>query len=463
MRYFDFVVIGSGPAAQKGAIQVAKLGKKVAIVEKNPNIGGVSVHTGTIPSKTLREAALYLSGWDQRGLYGSSYRLKENPDIEDLIRRLEITQSQEVDVIRHQLARNGITIISGVASFVDAHHIRVHNNEGKNEDIYASVCLIATGSKPHHPDNIAFDNHSIFDSDGILGLKKLPRTLAVIGAGVIGVEYATIFSTLDVKVTLIDGRGQLLSFMDKELVEEFTHLIRDRGVMLRLNENCEKVEKIETNKVLISLQSGKKIKVDMVLVAAGRSGNITELNLENAGLEVNSRGLIEVNEFFQTTVAHIYAAGDVVGFPSLASTSMQQGRMAACHAFAADMCHPEQEMLFPFGIYSVPEMSMVGKTEQQLIAEEIPYEIGIARLRETGRGHIMGLQAGMLKMIFSLDDQRLLGVHILGKGATELIHIGQTALILGAKLEYFLHSVFNYPTLAEAYQIAALDIWNRIQ
>jgi NAD(P) transhydrogenase len=461
MKRFDLLVIGSGPAGQKGAIQAAKLGKRVAIIERWPAIGGGAVHTGTIPSKTLREAALYLSGWDQRGLYGRGYRLKDRLTIDDLMQRLNITIRHEVDVLQHQLSRNGVIIIQGSASFIDPHRLRVEASSGEVEEVEGERILIATGSRPNRPADADFSDPGIFDSDQVLKLKTLPRSMTVIGAGVIGVEYATIFSTLDVEVTLVDGRDQLLGFMDQEIVNDFTHLLRDRGMVLRLGEKPKNIERINDDQILIELESGKKIRSETVLFAAGRTGCTTSLNLENAGLEADKRHKIEVSrDTLQTTVPHIYAAGDVIGFPALASTSMHQGRRAICHAFNQVGCEGFKD--FPFGIYSVPEMSMVGITEQQAIEQGIAYETGIARLRETGRGHIMGLQEGILKLIIALDDQRLLGVHILGEGATELIHIGQTALNLGGNLQYFLETVFNYPTLAEAYQIAALDAWNRI-
>ena len=460
MQQYDLVVIGSGPAGQKGAIQAAKYGKRVAMVDRFPRVGGVMVHTGTIPSKTLREAALYLSGTDQRGLYGRGYRLKTDLTIGDLMQRLEITIRHEVELLENQLVRNGIAVISGNASFLDANRIRVVGPDGEEDELHAEHVLIATGTRPQPPDGIELNDSTVLDSDGILKLKRLPRSLTVVGAGVIGVEYATIFSTLDIPVTLVDGRDNLLSFMDREVVEEFMHLCRDRGMVLRLGERVAKVEHTDDGQVITHLQSGKQVRSDVVLFAAGRVGCTTSLQLDNAGLSADERHRITVNDNYQTAVPHIYAAGDVIGFPALASTSMQQGRQSTCHMFHGVGCRGPEH--FPFGIYSVPEMSMVGETEQALAKRGVPYETGVARLRETARGQIMGLQEGMLKLLFGLEDHRLLGVHIIGEGATELIHIGQTVLILGGTLEYFLDTVFNYPTLAEAYQIAALDAWNRL-
>ena len=456
---YDLIVIGSGPAGQKAAIQAAKIHKKVAIIERGREIGGVAVHTGTIPSKTLRAAVMYLSGYDQRGLYGKSYRLKNALTMEDLMQRVTITIHQETEVMSDQLRRNSVNIIEGTASFVDPHTIRLESRDGKTQDYKTRKVLLATGTRPRRPQDIAFDGETIIDSDDILNLKQLPKSMTVIGAGVIGVEYASIFSALDIKVTLVDARSCMMRFMDREITDELTHMLRDRGVTMRLGESIEKVEK-ENERAIITLQSGKKIISDLVMFAAGRTGCTSALKLENAGLEADSNHRLEVNQYYQTKVKHIYAAGDLIGFPSLASTSMEQGRLAARHAFGLSLS--SRPDLFPFGVYAVPEMSMVGKTEEELTEQKVPYEVGIARLKETARGHIMGLQEGMLKLIFSLQDKKLLGVHVLGEDATELVHIGQVVLALDGDLDFFIENVFNYPTLAEAYKIAALDACNRM-
>ena len=456
---YDLIVIGSGPAGQKAAIQAAKIHKKVAIIERGREIGGVAVHTGTIPSKTLRAAVMYLSGYDQRGLYGKSYRLKNALTMEDLMQRVTITIHQETEVMSDQLRRNSVNIIEGTASFVDPHTIRLESRDGKTQDYKTRKVLLATGTRPRRPQDIAFDGETIIDSDDILNLKQLPKSMTVIGAGVIGVEYASIFSALDIKVTLVDARSCMMRFMDREITDELTHMLRDRGVTMRLGESIEKVEK-ENERAIITLQSGKKIISDLVMFAAGRTGCTSALKLENAGLEADSNHRLEVNQYYQTKVKHIYAAGDLIGFPSLASTSMEQGRLAARHAFGLSLS--SRPDLFPFGVYAVPEMSMVGKTEEELTEQKVPYEVGIARLKETARGHIMGLQEGMLKLIFSLQDKKLLGVHVLGEDATELVHIGQVVLALDGDLDFFIENVFNYPTLAEAYKIAALDAANRM-
>lgn len=456
---YDFIVIGSGPAGQKAAIQAAKLGKSVAIIDRRVSVGGVCLHTGTIPSKTLREAVIYLSGYGQRGLYGQGYRLKPDLTMDDLKQQLNTTIRREVEVLKHQLTRNGVHVLSGNAAFVDAHTVQVEEFGGEMSLLRADKFLISTGTHPVRPEGIPFDGKQIIDSDDILQLDQLPRSLTVVGAGVIGIEYAAIFSAMDVEVTLVDGRQELLGFMDKEIVEELIHLLRERGMVLRLGENVESVGK-DNDQIITTLDTGKRIRSDVVLLAAGRAGSTNALKLAAAGVEQSDRHLIMVNENYQTSQPHIYAAGDVIGFPSLASTSMEQGRQAACHAFGCKMTNSLEN--FPFGIYAVPEMSMVGMTEQQLLEQGIPYETGIARLRETARGQIMGLEQGLLKLLISLEDRKLLGVHILGEGATELIHIGQAVYVLGGKLDYFLQNIFNYPTLAEAYKVAALDAWNRM-
>ena len=461
MHHFDFLVIGSGPAGQKAAIQATKLGKTVAIVDRRKDVGGVCLHTGTIPSKTLREAVLYLTGHSQRGFYGKGYRLKDNLTMADLKQRLYTTIQRQQEVILHQLNRNGVQAINGAATFVNDHQVQVEDDTGKVTEIHADYFMIGTGTHPVRPENYPFDSGKIIDSDTLLELEDLPRSLTVIGAGVIGVEYASIFSALDVEVTLIDGRERLLAFMDHELTDELIHQFREQGIVVRLGEDVENISYQKNDSLLTTLKSGKQLHSDRVLIAAGRAGSTRTLNLEAAGVEQTERHLIPVNENYQSSQPHIYAAGDIIGFPSLASTSMEQGRQVACHAFGQNCCSTLEN--FPFGIFAVPEMSMVGKTEQELTKNNIPYEVGIARLHETARGQIMGLEQGLLKLIFSLDKHELLGVHIIGRGATELIHIGQAALVLNGGLNYFLENVFNYPTLAEAYKIAALDAWNRLR
>jgi len=461
MTHYELIVIGSGPAGRRAAIQAAKLRKSVLVVERGGRVGGVSVHTGTIPSKTLRETALNLSGWRERGFYGRAYRVKQDIGADDLRKRLLITLNHEVEVLEHQFARNKVSTFSGEARFVDAHTVEVVSGEGETTLFTADRFLLAVGTKPFRPDYIPFDGQSIIDSDEILDIAELPRSIAVIGAGVIGIEYASIFSALDTHVTLIEPRSSMLDFVDRELIDDFTYQLRDRGMKILFGNAVKTVAKTEDGACRIALENGRSVKTEMVLFAAGRMGSTDRLNLEACGLTCDHRGRIAIDSnTFQTSVAHIYAAGDVVGFPSLASTSMEQGRIAACHAFGAQMQSPPE--FFPYGIYSVPEISTCGMSEEEVVERGIPYECGVARFRETSRGHIMGLDAGLLKMIFSLKTRRLLGVHIVGEGATELVHIGQAVLNLQGGLDYFVENTFNYPTLAEAYKIAALDAYNRM-
>ncbi len=461
MAHFELIVIGSGPAGRRAAIQAAKLGKSVLVVEKGRRVGGVSVHTGTIPSKTLRETVLNLSGWRERGFYGRSYRVKQDIGADDLLDRLHMTLNHEVEVLEHQFSRNGVQTQKGTARFVTERDIEIVGDDDQITQHTADRYILAVGTSPFRPEYVPFDGKTVVDSDEILNLAYLPRSMAVIGAGVIGVEYATIMSALDVKVTLIEPRDSMLDFVDRELMDEFRHELRDRGMALRFGEKVDSIDKSPTGRLTINLENGREIRPDMVLFAAGRMGATTSLNLDACGLSSDHRGRLTVDpQSFQTEVPHIYAVGDVIGFPSLASTSMEQGRIAACHAF--DQVAQEPPAFFPYGIYSVPEISTIGLTEQEAQEKKIPYECGVARFRETSRGHIMGLNNGFMKMIFSLETRRLLGVHIVGEGATELIHIGQAVLNLEGTLDYFVENTFNYPTLAEAYKIAALDAWNRM-
>ena len=457
----DLIVIGSGPAGRRAAIQAAKLGKRVLVVERGRRVGGVSVHTGTIPSKTLRETVLNLSGWRERGFYGHAYRVKHDIDAADLLKRLHITLNHEVDILEHQFARNGVDTIRGVARFVDAHHVEIAADDGDAFLCAADKLVIAVGTNPYRPAHIAFDGRRVVDSDEVLDLAAIPRQLTVIGASVIGVEYASIFSALDIKVTLLEPTDRLLPFVDRELADEFKHDLRDRGVAMRFGCRVTSAHATADGHCVVETEDGRQVISDMVLFAAGRVGAVDGLGLEACGLEADARGRLTVDPAtFQTAVPHIYAAGDVIGFPSLASTSMEQGRIAACHAFGEPAPAPPE--FFPYGIYSVPEISTVGMTEEEVREKGVAYECGVARFRETSRGHIMGVGAGFMKMIFALETRRLLGVHIVGEGATELIHIGQAVVNLEGTLDYFVENTFNYPTLAEAYKIAALDAWNRM-
>lgn len=456
---YDLIIIGSGPAGRRAAIQAAKIGRSVLVVERGRRVGGVSVHTGTIPSKTLRETVMNLSGWRERGFYGRSYRVKHDIDAQDLRRRLVMTLDHEVEVLEHQFARNQVDTVKGAARFVDPHTIEVRGDEEARR-FSAGRFLIAVGTTPYRPAHIPFDGRRVLDSDEILDIVDVPQSLTVIGAGVIGIEYATIFSALDIQVTVIDPETDVLTFIDREITGEFLHDLRDRGMALRLGCTVGDIEVMDHG-CRVTLEDGREIRSDMVLFAAGRAGATASLGLDAAGLAADARGRIAVDpQTFRSHVPHIFAAGDVIGFPSLASTSMEQGRIAACHAMGVATHAPPE--FFPYGIYAVPEISTCGMSEEELRARGIAYEAGIARFRETSRGHIMGLRFGMMKLLFALKSRRLLGVHIVGEGATELVHIGQAVMNLGGTLDYFVENTFNYPTLAEAYKVAALDAWNRM-
>jgi NAD(P) transhydrogenase len=456
---FDLVAIGSGPAGQRAAVQAAKLGKRVGVIEKQAELGGVCINTGTIPSKTLREAVIDLSGLRQRSLYGEAFRGKDEVSARDLLLRTGIIMQRERDVIRAQLVRNHIRVFEGSASFEGPHAVRV-NHGSESQVLQAAVIVIAVGSVPGLPPGLEIDHHTVLTSDDILSLERMPRTLAVVGAGIIGTEYATMFATLGVEVTLLDKRPELLEMVDRELVDALTYQARDMGVTLRLGEEVERLEPGPSQTVVV-LKSGKRFATDMVLVSAGRQGATAGLGLERAGLSADERGRLRVNANYQTEVPHIYAVGDVVGFPALASTSMEQGRLAACHAFGVPAKSVPE--LFPYGIYAIPELSWVGATEADLTRRGVPFETGVARYKEIARGQILGDPNGMLKLIFGIDDHRILGVWVLGTQATELVHIGQAVMALGGTLDYFLTGVFNYPTLAECYKVAALDGYNKVR
>jgi NAD(P) transhydrogenase len=457
---YDLLVIGSGPAGKAAAIQAAKLGFGVAVVDGRPQVGGVCVHTGTIPSKTLRETVLNLTGWRERGFYGQAYRVKQDIDATDLTRRLSITLQREVEILEHQLKRNGVDVIIGYARFTAVDTVEVTPPDGDPFELRADKFVIAVGTRTYRPNYIPFDGDAVVDSDEVLKLEKLPRSMTVIGAGVIGVEYATIFRALDIAVTLVEPRNSMLDFMDREIVMQFRHEVSDIGLRLQFGQEVREVSRKKNGGCVVRLENGRAIGSDMVLFAAGRVGATDHLGLDKVGLDSDHRGRLKVDKHFQTSVKTVYAAGDVIGFPSLASTSLEQGRVAAVNALGRTS-HPAPKY-FPYGIYAVPEMSSVGMTEEEVVERRIPYEIGLAPLRETSRGKVMGLESGLMKTIFSLKTRRLLGVHIVGEGATELIHIGQAVLTLKGSLDYFIDNAFNYPTLAEAYKVAALDAHNRI-
>ncbi len=458
---YDLVVIGSGPGGQKAAIAAAKLGKRVAMVEKGNMLGGVCVNTGTIPSKTLREAVLYLTGMNQRELYGASYRVKENITPADLLARTQHVITKEIEVVRSQLLRNRVELLVGVGSFVDEHTILVEDaSRGDKMTITARFVVIATGTLPARPAGVSFDSHRVLDSDGILDLTSIPTTMVVVGAGVIGIEYASMFAALGTKVTVVEKRTSMLDFCDPEVIESLRFHLRDLAVTFRFGEEVTAVD-VGANGTLTTLRSGKQIPAETVMYSAGRQGLTAPLALENAGLEADERGRIYVDDNFRTKVEHIYAVGDVIGFPALAATSMDQGRLAAYHAF--DEPGAKLMDLQPIGIYSIPEVSYVGATEVDLTKESVPYEVGVSRYRELARGQIAGDTYGMLKILVSTDDLKLLGVHIFGSGATDLVHIGQAVMGCGGTVEYLVDAVFNYPTLSEAYKVAALDVMNKIR
>ena len=457
---YDLVIIGSGPAGQKGAIAAAKLGKKVAVIDRKGMIGGVSLHTGTIPSKTLREAVMYMTGFRQRAFYGSDYSLKEKVSKEDLSARVRTVLERELEVVRHQFRRNEVTVIQGSACFLDPHTIVAPTDAG-DVLLSAEKILIACGTRPARDPMIPFDGQTVIDAGELESLAEIPKDLIVVGAGVIGIEYASMCAALEVRVTIIEQRAEMLDFLDREIVEQLQYHLRDLGVIFRFGEKVLSVEKDSRGSVVATLESGKTVAGAALLYAVGRQSNADLLKLEAAGVPLDKRGRIGVNEHFQTAIPHIYAAGDVIGFPALAATSMEQGRLAASHMFGAHATNSASPL--PYGVYTIPEISMIGKTERQLTEEKIPYEVGIARYEELARGQILGDQTGRLKLLFDPRNLKLLGIHIIGEGATELVHIGQAIMNTGATIEYFRDTVFNYPTLAEAYKVAALNGLNKLR
>jgi NAD(P) transhydrogenase len=457
---YDLLVIGSGPGGQKAAIAAAKLERRVAVVERPDMLGGVCVNTGTIPSKTLREAILYLTGLDQREIYGQAYRVKDDITIADLTARTRHVVSRENDVVRNQLARNRVTIIAGLAYFVGPHAVEIDDGAGRTRKVTADKIVIATGTRPARPSSVAFDEKTIIDSDGIIHLDTVPRSMVVAGAGVIGIEYASMFAALGTKVTVVEKRDRMLEFCDEEVVEALKYHLRDLAVTFRFGETVASVERHPEGAMAI-LRSGKKIPADTVLYSAGRQGMTDGLNLPAAGLGADDRGRIPVDEYFRTKVEHVYAVGDVIGFPALAATSMEQGRLAALHAFGERVSNSTIPQ--PIGIYSIPEISFVGKTEAELTEACVPFEVGVSRYRELARGQIVGDSYGMLKLLVSPEDRTLLGVHVFGTGATELIHIGQAVMGCGGTVDYLVDAVFNYPTLSESYKVAALDATNKMR
>ena len=471
---YDLIVIGSGPAGQKAALNSAKLRKRVAVIERQTSLGGVCIHTGTVPSKAMREAVLHLTGLNERELYGASYRVKQDISMQDLLYRCQHVVRTEAEVIRNQMHRNGITVLSGCGMFIDAKTVRVvHDSEAA--EVKGHHILLGVGTEPARPTDVPFIPGKIIDSDELLTLDTLPKSMTIVGGGVIGSEYACMLAAVGVRVTLVDSRPRLLEFLDDEIAENLQFRMRDMGIRLKLGESVAQI-RYEENQVQATLGSGKRLASETLLYCIGRRGATDGLNLQAAGLTADGRGRLTVNEFGQTSVPHIYAAGDVVGFPALASTSMEQGRLASCHMFqnAKEGQSPavsdtgggapvSAQTVFPYGIYTIPEISMVGQTEQSLTKQNIPYEVGIARYREIARGQLIADPHGLLKLIFHPDSHRLLGTHAIGTGATELVHIGQAVIAAGMPIDYFIESIFNYPTLAECYKVAALDGFNRLK
>jgi len=457
---YDLVVIGSGPAGQKGAICAAKMRKKVAIVERTKGMGGVCVHTGTIPSKTLREAVLYLSGFRQRTFYGRGYVVKDRIAMSDLTFRAQSVMARDFELIKAQLRLNYVATFEGEARFIDPNTIEVRSDDGSHL-LRAHHTLIACGTRPAHSADIPIDGKRIFDSDQVHCLEEVPRDLVVVGAGIIGLEYASMFAALGIKVTLLDQRPILLDFVDREIVESLCFQLRQLGTVFRLGEKVVSIGLDESrDRVFAKLESGKNVHGQGLLYTIGRQANSDLLNIDSAGLAPDGRGKLLVNDYFQTSVPHIYAAGDVIGFPALASTSMEQGRLASCHMFGTPGKMPPNQI--PYGIYTIPEISMVGQTEEQLTQGKVPYEVGLARYAELAKGQMLGDEQGLLKLLFDPDTLKLLGVHVIGDRAAEIVHIGQVVLTLGASIEYFRDAVFNYPTLGEAYKVAALDGLNKL-
>ncbi|WP_447968909.1 Si-specific NAD(P)(+) transhydrogenase [Nitrospira sp. M1] len=458
---FDLLCVGSGPAGHRAAIQAAKLGKRAGVIERRQYAGGVCVELGTIPSKTFREAVLSFMATNHPFLQQTGTRNRHRPSAAQLFSRVNFVRSREVEMVEDQLWRNNIELILGEASFKDDHTL-VITSENATKTVTAENILIAVGTMAASPPGIAVNGENIVTSDEMVCLTNLPRRLVVVGAGVIGMEYASMFAALEIHVTVVDKRERLLEFLDNEIVEELMHQMRNRDVTFRMGEAVETVNITEgpPRQAVIQLESGKRIVSDMVLYSAGRIGATDRLNLEGAGLTADDRGRITVDEEFRTKVPHIFAAGDIIGFPSLAATSAAQGRRAACHAFGVNA--GPMDTHFPFGIYAIPEISMIGAHEHELTEKRIPYETGVARYKEIARGQILGDDSGFLKMLFHRETRKLLGVHAIGTGATELIHIGQAVLELGGGLDYFLDRVFNYPTLAECYKVAALNAYNKL-
>jgi NAD(P) transhydrogenase len=469
MRHCDLCVIGSGPGGQKAAIQAAKLGKDVVIIEKMEAVGGVAIHTGTIPSKALREAVLAVVGAQQHVSGVADQLMGRDATLAKLMEYCQRVIRAEADLVRSQMRSNGIEVLHGHGSFIDKHTVQCDGARGVDR-IVADHVLIATGTTPSKPDNIAFDRETIITSDELARLERLPRSMIIVGGGVIGTEYASMLALLGVRITLVEARPRLLDFIDQEIGEALQYHLRQAGCGLRMGEKVVTIKAItpppgaratDGKLAEATLESGKTLVADSLMYCIGRQGSTAGLNLESAGLSADNRGRVEVNKNYQTSQPHVYAVGDVIGFPALASTSMEQGRLAALHMF--DQPAESYADLIPYGIYSIPEISMVGWTEERLTKEGVPYETGIAQYKEIARGQLLGDSVGMLKLLIHQESRALLGVHCIGTNATELIHIGQAVMAFKGTVEYFVNTVFNYPTLAECYKVAAFNGLNKLK
>jgi len=463
-RTYDVVVVGSGPAGEKAAMQAAKLRKRVLLVEREPRIGGSCLHTGTIPSKSLRETVVHLDALRHR-THGIDVTVRDNISVEELMYRKDVVIGEREQYFHRNLAKNHVELLQGRPRLVSPTRLEIQREGRAGSEpllVDTSFVVLATGSRPHRPDWAEFDDAAVFDSDSILRIRQIPAKLTIVGAGVIGCEYACIFSHLGIRVNLIAKDHEVLPFLDREIAESLTYRMRRSRIAMRLGEKVESIRKVDCDKVSVCLESGKCLPCSTVLVATGRVSNTDGLGLEEVGVALGSRGRLTVNETFQTNVPNIYAVGDVIGFPALASTAMNQGRIAVLHAFG----QLERQKLptdIPLGVWTIPPVAMVGKTEEELTAAAIPYEIGVARFGEVARATILGEEEdGLLKLLFDPDSRKLLGVHIVGARAPELIHLGQAVLFYGGTIDYFANATFNYPTLDEAWRIAAFNGLNRL-
>jgi NAD(P) transhydrogenase len=463
-RHFDLLVIGGGPGGQRAAIQAAKLGKKVALAEKSDQLGGAALRAGTVPTKALREAALVLTGLDNSGLIEGRGSVRRDVTLNELRTIAREIVGSQLRVVEDSLARNRIEVLWGCATFQDERTVVIDGRDGSTI-VTADYFVVATGTHAARPDHVPFNERNIFTMDTLIDLSELPRSILIVGGGVIGVEMACIMAALGIPVTLIEGRGELLPFLDGEIIDAFQTAIRRIGVTLRLGEKVQQIEEIERSNgvkaVRATLESGKQLHGDALLYAVGRQGNCVTLGLDAVGICFDDRERLKVNDHFQTPIPHIYAVGDVIGFPALAATAMEQGRLAACHAFGEPT--PQMKDLIPIGIYSIPEISMVGQTEIQLTAAAIPYETGVALYSELARGELLGDRDGILKLLVHQRDRRILGVHCIGTSATELVHIGQMVMAFKGTVDDLVANVFNYPTLAEAYKVAAYNAVNKLE